>query len=107
MYWRAALLYQAELNGPRACARRMCVEAELMETRVWAHRRASDLPGFYVTGGRMAALPKLVDKEDYAPLPREQLVHIHDLMVKSRALEERLIQMYKKGDGYFWIGGPG
>jgi 2-oxoisovalerate dehydrogenase E1 component alpha subunit len=28
-------------------------------------------------------------------------------MVKARALEERLIQMYKQGDGYFWIGGPG
>jgi len=28
-------------------------------------------------------------------------------MVKSRVLEERLIQMYKQGDGYFWIGGPG
>jgi 2-oxoisovalerate dehydrogenase E1 component alpha subunit len=28
-------------------------------------------------------------------------------MVKARVLEERLIQMYKQGDGYFWIGGPG
>jgi 2-oxoisovalerate dehydrogenase E1 component subunit alpha len=53
------------------------------------------------------ALPKLVDKEDVAPLPREQLVRIHDLMVKTRVLEERLIQMYKQGHGYFWIGGPG
>lgn len=53
------------------------------------------------------ALPKLVDKEDVAPLPRELLVRIHDLMVKSRVLEERLIQMYKQGHGYFWIGGPG
>ena len=32
---------------------------------------------------------------------------IHDLMVKSRVLEERLIRMYKQSDGYFWIGGPG
>jgi 2-oxoisovalerate dehydrogenase E1 component alpha subunit len=32
---------------------------------------------------------------------------MHSLMVKSRVLEERLIQMYKQGDGYFWIGGPG
>ena len=32
---------------------------------------------------------------------------IHDLMLKSRVLEERLITMYKQGDGYFWIGGPG
>ncbi len=41
------------------------------------------------------------------PLERELLVRMHDLMVKTRALEERLIQMYKQGHGYFWIGGPG
>lgn len=40
-------------------------------------------------------------------LPAETLLHIHDLMVRARVLEERLITMYKKGDGYFWIGGPG
>ena len=28
-------------------------------------------------------------------------------MLRSRVLEERLITMYKQGDGYFWIGGPG
>ena len=32
---------------------------------------------------------------------------MHDLMVKSRVLEERLIKIYKAGDAYFWIGGPG
>lgn len=32
---------------------------------------------------------------------------VHDLMVKARVLEERLIRMYKQSDGYFWIGGPG
>jgi 2-oxoisovalerate dehydrogenase E1 component alpha subunit len=40
-------------------------------------------------------------------LSPELLVQIHGLMVKARVLEERLIQMYKQGDGYFWIGGPG
>src|SRR2546429_8197138 len=40
-------------------------------------------------------------------LSPELLVKIHQLMVKARILEERLIQMYKQGDGYFWIGGPG
>jgi 2-oxoisovalerate dehydrogenase E1 component alpha subunit len=34
-------------------------------------------------------------------------VGIHDLMVRARVLEERLITMYKQGEGYFWIGGPG
>lgn len=40
-------------------------------------------------------------------LAPELLLRIHDLMVKTRVLEERLITMYKQGDGYFWIGGPG
>src|SRR5437588_6851758 len=28
-------------------------------------------------------------------------------MVRSRAMEERMIKMSKSGEGYFWIGGPG
>jgi 2-oxoisovalerate dehydrogenase E1 component alpha subunit len=42
--------------------------------------------------------------EELAP---DQLIKMHDLMVQARVLEERLITMYKQGDGYFWIGGPG
>mgnify|MGYP003942616693 CR=1 FL=1 len=41
------------------------------------------------------------------PLDSKLLVRIHDLMVEARVLEERLIQMYRQGHGYFWIGGPG
>lgn len=41
------------------------------------------------------------------PLPKEKLLEIHNLMVKSRVLEERLIKIYKTGDAFFWIGGPG
>ncbi len=44
---------------------------------------------------------------DDTALPPELQLRIHDLMVRARVLEERLIQMYKQGDGYFWIGGPG
>ncbi len=43
-------------------------------------------------------------KDKLAP---ELLIKMHDLMVKTRALEERMIKMYKQNDGYFWIGGPG
>jgi 2-oxoisovalerate dehydrogenase E1 component alpha subunit len=32
---------------------------------------------------------------------------IHRLMVRARAMEERMIKMAKSGEGYFWIGGPG
>lgn len=38
---------------------------------------------------------------------KKLLIRVHDLMVKSRVTEERLIHIYKQGLGYFWIGGPG
>src|SRR5688500_6627898 len=41
------------------------------------------------------------------PLERALLLRIHELMLKTRVLEERLLQMYKQGHGYFWIGVPG
>ena len=37
----------------------------------------------------------------------ELKLEMHDLMVKTRVMEEQLIAMTKLGDGYFWIGGPG
>ena len=40
-------------------------------------------------------------------LSAELSLRVHDLMLRTRVLEERLITMYKQGDGYFWIGGPG
>lgn len=40
-------------------------------------------------------------------LPKDTLLQMFDLMVKSRVLEERLIKVYKTGDSYFWIGGAG
>jgi 2-oxoisovalerate dehydrogenase E1 component alpha subunit len=40
-------------------------------------------------------------------LNAETCLKIYDLMLRARILEERLISMYKQGDGYFWIGGPG
>jgi 2-oxoisovalerate dehydrogenase E1 component alpha subunit len=40
-------------------------------------------------------------------LPPELLVRMHEIMVRARCLEERLIRMNKQGDGFFWIGGPG
>ena len=40
-------------------------------------------------------------------LDAQTLVRMHELMVRTRLLEERLITMQKQGDGFFWIGGPG
>src|SRR5215475_11059668 len=43
-----------------------------------------------------------------APLiDRALKLRMHDLMVKTRVMEDQLIAMNKAGDGYFWIGGPG
>ncbi len=46
-------------------------------------------------------------KKSKPELPDNLLLKMHDLMVKSRVLEERLIKIYKAGDAYFWIGAPG
>lgn len=40
-------------------------------------------------------------------LPRELQRKMLELMIRSRVLEERLIKVYKTGDSFFWIGGPG
>ncbi len=49
----------------------------------------------------------MVKKNDFGGLAPELLLKIHNLMVKSRVLEERLIKIYRAGESYFWIGGPG
>jgi 2-oxoisovalerate dehydrogenase E1 component alpha subunit len=40
-------------------------------------------------------------------LSTELLLRLHDVMLRARCLEERLIRMNKQGDGFFWVGGPG
>src|ERR1043166_3888621 len=40
-------------------------------------------------------------------LPAELCLQIYDVMLRARILEDRLITMYKQGEGFFWIGGPG
>jgi 2-oxoisovalerate dehydrogenase E1 component alpha subunit len=42
-----------------------------------------------------------------SPMEKRTLLQIHEFMVKSRVLEERLIKIYRAGESYFWIGGPG
>ena len=49
----------------------------------------------------------LKSSKQLAELSDKDLLKIHDLMVKARVTEERLIHIYKQGLGYFWIGGPG
>jgi 2-oxoisovalerate dehydrogenase E1 component alpha subunit len=40
-------------------------------------------------------------------LPAERCLQIYRIMLRARAMEERMIKMSKSGEGYFWIGGPG
>jgi 2-oxoisovalerate dehydrogenase E1 component alpha subunit len=40
-------------------------------------------------------------------MPAELALKTYDLMLRARLLELRLITMYKRGEGFFWIGGPG
>ena len=53
------------------------------------------------------ASPSLSVAPPSGQLSPETALKIYDLMLRARVLEERLISMYKQGDGYFWIGGPG
>src|SRR5437868_8203041 len=40
-------------------------------------------------------------------LSADRSLQIYRVMVRARAMEERMIKMSKSGEGYFWIGGPG
>ncbi len=46
-------------------------------------------------------------KDNFGGLSEKILLQMHSLMVKSRVLEERLIKIYRAGESFFWIGGPG
>src|SRR3954454_24830403 len=56
-------------------------------------------------GQAALAVPEIVTGTE--ALPAERCLDLYRLMVRSRALEERMIKMSKSGEGYFWIGGPG
>lgn len=51
---------------------------------------------------------KITDKEESLfKISKKLALEMHNLMVKSRVLEERCIRVYKTGDAFFWIGGTG
>jgi 2-oxoisovalerate dehydrogenase E1 component alpha subunit len=56
--------------------------------------------------GAVALVPREVFSGEES-LPVGRCLQIHRLMVRTRAMEERMIKMSKSGEGYFWIGGPG
>src|SRR5271156_5899996 len=56
--------------------------------------------------GRSALAEAAVVSGDES-LSAERCLEIYRVMVRARAMEERMIKMSKSGEGYFWIGGPG
>lgn len=46
-------------------------------------------------------------KDNFGGLDHKILLTMHKHMVKTRVLEERLIKIYRAGESFFWIGGPG
>lgn len=57
--------------------------------------------------GKSLKRPPTSSSKIFGGLSKELLLQMHDLMVKSRVLEERLIKIYRAGESFFWIGGPG
>jgi 2-oxoisovalerate dehydrogenase E1 component alpha subunit len=49
----------------------------------------------------------MASNNNFGDLDKKTLITIYQFMVKSRVLEERLIKIYRAGESYFWIGGPG
>lgn len=49
----------------------------------------------------------MATKKAFGGLDKKLLLNMHKFMVKSRVLEERLIKIYRAGESFFWIGGPG
>lgn len=86
-------------NGAKAIGAKS-IAAKATQNKA-ATRSASGRP----TSGKAPAERIVVSTK--LTLPKELQVRMLDLMVRSRVLEERLIKVYKTGDSYFWIGGPG
>lgn len=49
----------------------------------------------------------MASKKVFGGIENKVLIKIYQAMVKSRVLEERLIKIYRAGESFFWIGGPG
>jgi 2-oxoisovalerate dehydrogenase E1 component alpha subunit len=58
-----------------------------------------------LANGAAALLAGVGGGEEY--LPADRCLDIYRIMLRARAMEERMIKMSKSGEGYFWIGGPG
>lgn len=62
-------------------------------------------PHSETNGSAALAEPIIESGGEFLPAPR--CTEIFRIMVRARAMEERMIKMSKSGEGFFWIGGPG
>lgn len=92
-----------KLNGKHKSARALPLKA----SGKGAKKTSSNDKSSDTKSKKSAAAPLIKMGSARTQLKPELLIEIHENMVKARALEERLIKMYKQNDGYFWIGGPG
>jgi len=67
----------------------------------------SSKPAFNASNASGKIKDKKGDPEDFQGLDKALLLKMFNIMIQSRALEERLIKIYKTGEAFFWIGGPG
>jgi 2-oxoisovalerate dehydrogenase E1 component alpha subunit len=65
----------------------------------------SENKGLEENGVATLARPDVASGTEH--LPGDLCLAIYRIMVRARAMEERMIKMSKSGEGYFWIGGPG
>jgi 2-oxoisovalerate dehydrogenase E1 component alpha subunit len=56
-------------------------------------------------GQAAGVVPALASGDEQ--LPADLCLSLYRIMVRARAMEERMVKMSKSGEGYFWIGGPG
>ena len=61
----------------------------------------------FVRDNGSAALAELEVTSGSESLQAGRCLEIYRVMVRTRAMEERMIKMSKSGQGHFWIGGPG
>jgi len=83
------------------------VEGELLRRLLVSGGRGMPSPDKPLEGNGVATLVPTEVLSGDESLSAELCLHIHRLMVRTRAMEERMIKMSKSGEGYFWIGGPG
>jgi 2-oxoisovalerate dehydrogenase E1 component alpha subunit len=83
--------------------------AEIKMAGMKTSKQKSEKPAKHLIKKTAKSVKKSMNghKTETLPLAKDLLRNMHELMVKSRVLEERLIKIYKAGKAYFWIGAPG